>query len=63
MTPQVDPSVLQCCNKVIGDTPQALEMAKLCIECKMPAEELRDTLQAQLDQAQAIKSKFFPGHS
>jgi hypothetical protein len=62
MPPVINPLTgehLICCNHVLGDTPQALELADACLECDFPAADLRAKLQAQHDQAAKIKAKFF----
>jgi hypothetical protein len=62
-SPQLNPldsSHLQCCNRVLGDTPQAIELAQACIDCGMPAEDIKAQLEAQHEQARKIKARFFP---
>jgi len=56
----LDTSHLQCCNKVLHDTPPALELVAACIDCGMPGEDAKATLQEQMDRAAKIKSTFFP---
>jgi hypothetical protein len=56
----LDSQHLQCCNKVLQETPAALELAQACIDCGFPAEDLKQQLEDQHKQAAAIKAKFFP---
>jgi hypothetical protein len=58
----LDSEHLQCCNHVINDTPPALELAQACIDCNMPAHDIKQQLQQQLEQAQKIKARFFPNN-
>jgi len=52
---------LNCCNRVLNQTPQYIELAKACVDCGWDwAQQYLDRLQEQQRQATLIKAKAFP---
>ena len=49
-------------NAILEKARSNLEMAKDCIDCGWPAEDLQAANQQTYDMAMKTKAKFFPGH-
>lgn len=51
---------LECCSRVLTDTPDTMDLAKAMHECGIDCSAAMETIQAQDDFARKVKSKFFP---
>jgi hypothetical protein len=50
---------LECCNRVLQDTPDTMDLAKAMQECGHDCSEAIETIKAQDDYARGVKGKFF----
>ena len=48
------------CNRILENTPENIELCKRCESYGYPAEEIRQTLERQLEMARRIKAGEFP---
>ena len=51
-----------CLNKVLESIPQALQLVQACKDCGLDVSEFEQQFQQQLEMAQKLKAKFFPGN-